>query len=195
MAIERQWYIEWSAFGGPNRFVNVFFLSCRFTTKSTEQCPISERARVWRTQKTYTSYSMIWPHDGMQCVPSGWEFPHDGSHAHVQQFLVLNPEYHRTAHYVSTCTLHYGGTGVERVYKEGLVECGSATSDYINASIARSLVKLSGRLLTTEAIRRTCSGPPHKCTLQRYVWVRLPSQGHACLPSLSPVVPVQCECR
>ena len=56
------------------------------------------------------------------------------------------------------------GTGIQ----EGLVECGSATSNHINASLARSPVKL-GRLLTTQAIRRTCSGPPRECTLQRYV--------------------------
>jgi hypothetical protein len=34
-AVERRWYLGWSAFG-PSRFVNVFFLNCRFTAESSK---------------------------------------------------------------------------------------------------------------------------------------------------------------
>jgi hypothetical protein len=44
-AVGRRWYLGWSAFG-PNRFVNVFFLNCRFTAESTEQSVVSERVGV-----------------------------------------------------------------------------------------------------------------------------------------------------
>jgi hypothetical protein len=49
-AVERRWYLGWFA-SGSNRFVNVFFLNCGFTAKSTEQGTVSERAEVWRTRR------------------------------------------------------------------------------------------------------------------------------------------------
>jgi len=43
-AVERRWYLGWSAFGS-DRFVNIFFLNCRFTAESTGQEHCQREAR------------------------------------------------------------------------------------------------------------------------------------------------------
>jgi len=43
-AVERRWYLGWSAFG-PDWFVNVFFLNCRFTAESTDR--VSSAGGPW----------------------------------------------------------------------------------------------------------------------------------------------------